>query len=115
VVIINRGQVMAVDTPANLSQRLRGREEIVAEVGGADTAELDAAIRPIAGVAGVRTELTDGGRVFARIESELGVDVRGDVARVLATRWQLLSLRSDSLSLEEIFLKLTSGDDERLQ
>lgn len=115
VVIINRGQVMAVDTPANLSQRLRGREEIVAEVGGADVADLEPAVRGIAGVAGVRTEVTDGGRVLARIESDLGVDVRGDVARVLANRWRLLSLRSDSLSLEEIFLKLTGGDDEGIQ
>jgi hypothetical protein len=48
-------------------------------------------------------------RLIARIQSDLGTDVRGDVARILATRWRLLSLRSESLSLEEIFLKLT-GD-----
>src|SRR5688572_15033734 len=32
VVIINRGKVMAVDSPQNLSQRLRGREEVMVEV-----------------------------------------------------------------------------------
>ena len=48
-------------------------------------------------------------RVHVRIESDLGTDVRADVARLLANRWRLLGLRSESLSLEEIFLKLT-GD-----
>ena len=111
VVIINRGQVMAVDSPANLSQRLRGREQIVAEVGGAEPDEVDAMVRAVAGVAAARSDVHDD-RVVVRIESDLGVDVRGDVARVLANRWRLLSLRVDSLSLEEIFLKLTSGADQ---
>ena len=47
----------------------------------------------------------------ARIQSDLGIDVRAEVARVLANRWRLLGLRSESLSLEEIFLKLT-GDPQ---
>ena len=35
VVIINRGRVMAVDTPARLSERLRGRDVVRAEIAGA--------------------------------------------------------------------------------
>jgi ABC-2 type transport system ATP-binding protein len=107
VVIINRGRVMAVDTPDNLSQRLRGREEIVVEVGGAAGAEVRDAVESVAGVGRVQIDDVTQGIVAARIESALGVDVRGDVARVLSSRWQLLALRSESLSLEEIFLKLT--------
>jgi ABC-2 type transport system ATP-binding protein len=113
VVIINRGRMMAVDSATNLSQRLRGREEITIEVGGAPLAEVTALVSPIAGVAGVRGEdavrgeETEDGRVVLRIESELGVDVRADVARAVAARYRLLALRTESLSLEEIFLKLT--------
>jgi len=112
VVIINRGRVIAVDSPDNLSQRLRGREEVTVEVGGATPAEVRQAVLSVAGVAGVLVEQAGSQVVTARVESALGTDVRGDVARALASRWQLLALRSESLSLEEIFLKLT-GDADR--
>jgi ABC-2 type transport system ATP-binding protein len=113
VVIINRGRVMAVDSPGNLSQRLRGREEVIVEVGGAEPRALRDAVAAVAGVTGV--EVSDAGdeRLTARIESDLGNDVRGEVARVLATRWRLLALRSESLTLEEIFLKLTEDASPR--
>jgi ABC-2 type transport system ATP-binding protein len=106
VVIINRGRVMAVDSPQNLSQRLRGREEVTVEVGGARAAEVRAALLVVAGVSAAQADEIDG-VVTARIESALGTDVRPEVARVLAARWRLLALRSESLTLEEIFLKLT--------
>jgi ABC-2 type transport system ATP-binding protein len=109
VVIINRGKVMAVDTPDNLSQRLRGREEVTVEVAGADGESVRQAVTAISGVTRVVIDEAAADRVLARIQSDLGTDVRPDVARVLASRWRLLGLRSESLSLEEIFLKLT-GD-----
>jgi ABC-2 type transport system ATP-binding protein len=107
VVIINRGRVMAVDSAGNLSQRLRGREEIAIDVGGVSASELQALLAGVPGVTEVRVEATEDGRVLAWIESGLGVDVRADVARAVAARFRLLALRSESLTLEEIFLKLT--------
>ena len=111
VVIINRGRAMAVDSPDNLSQRLRGREEVTVEIGGADAASVRDVIAVVPGV--TRVDVEDGGhdRVIAHVQSELGTDIRADVARELATKWRLLGLRSESLSLEEIFLALT-GDGE---
>ena len=106
VVIINRGRVMAVDSPQSLSQRLRGREAVTVEVGGASAADVNDAVRPIPGVSGVHADACDG-IVTATIESAIGTDIRPEIARVLAARWRLLALRSESLSLEEIFLKLT--------
>jgi ABC-2 type transport system ATP-binding protein len=108
VVIINRGTVMAVDTPANLSQRLRGREEVTVDVAGADAASVRAALASVNGVIDVAVEEAAGDHVHARIQSDLGTDVRAEVARALASRWRLLGLRSESLSLEEIFLELTA-------
>lgn len=107
VVIINRGKVMAVDTPDALSQRLRGREDVTAEVGGADVESVRNELLAITGVTRVTVDADGPDRVLARVQSDLGTDVRGDVARVLASRWRLLALRGESLSLEEIFLKLT--------
>jgi ABC-2 type transport system ATP-binding protein len=111
VVIIDRGRVMAVDTPHNLSHRLRGREVVTVEVGGADAEPVRQAVAAVPGVTLVAIEQESGDRVIARIESDLGIDVRADVARALATRWRLLGLRRESLSLEEIFLKLTGRSD----
>jgi len=111
VVIINRGKVMAVDTPDNLSQRLRGREEVTVEVAGGDPEVIRQAVAGIAGVVRVTIEEAGGDRCRARIHSDLGTDVRAEAARVLANRWRLLALRSESLSLEEIFLKLTGASD----
>lgn len=110
VVIIHRGRVMAVDSPAHLSERLRGREEITADVGGADAPAIRDAVAAVHGVTRVSVDQTAHEYVVVRIESRLGTDVRADVARVLAARWRLLALRSESLSLEEIFLKLTGED-----
>jgi ABC-2 type transport system ATP-binding protein len=109
VVIINRGRVMAVDSAANLSQRLRGREEVSLEVGGATAAELQALLAAVPAVAAVHVRETGDGRLTARVESELGTDVRPEIARLVATRFRLLALRSESLSLEEIFLQLTGA------
>ena len=112
VVIINRGKVMAVDRPQDLSRRLRGREEVRVEVGGGTADQVRDAASGVPGVTSVRVDALDDGRVTATIESELGIDVRGDVARALANRFQLLALRAESLSLEEIFLALTAGAPE---
>jgi ABC-2 type transport system ATP-binding protein len=109
VVIINRGRVMAVDTPDALSQRLRGREEVTAEIGGADPEIVRGTLETIPGVTRVTVEPASADTVTARVHSAVGSDLRADVARALAARWRLLGLRSESLSLEEIFLKLT-GD-----
>ena len=65
------------------------------------------ALLAISGVTRVTVDADGSDRVLARVQSDLGIDVRGDVARALASRWQLLALRGESLSLEEIFLKLT--------
>jgi ABC-2 type transport system ATP-binding protein len=113
VVIVNRGRVVAVDTPDNLSHGLRSREDVIMEVAGGTAGEVRAAVAAVAGVREVRVAPTDHDRLTAFIASELGVDVRADVARVVASRWRLLGLRSESLSLEEIFLKLTAGPPER--
>lgn len=111
VVILNGGRVMAVDSPANLAQRLRVHENVTAEVGGATADAVRTALTAVAGVTRIELETTGPELVVARVQSDLGVDVRGDVARELAGRWRLLSLRCDVLSLEDIFLRLTGEGD----
>jgi ABC-2 type transport system ATP-binding protein len=109
VVIINNGKVVAVDTPANLTARLRGSETIFMQVAGPADA-VSAALGGVAGVIRVNATAQDG-VVDAEIESEKGRDVRGDLAAAVVGRgWGLLELRPMRMSLEDIFLHLTTEE-----
>ncbi len=107
VFIISRGKVMAVDTPANLSRRMRGSELVVVEIAAATEGDVTPLLAQLPGVARVATS-TSNGVVTARVETAAAVDVRADIAAAIVGRsWRLLGLRVESLSLEEIFLELT--------
>ena len=113
VVIINRGKVVAVDTPDNLTSRLRGSETMYVQVDPAGTTG-EAALSALGRVAGV-TRVVESDRrnntVGFEVESESGRDVRRDLAKaVVGSGWGLLELRPMRMSLEEIFLSLTTDD-----
>jgi ABC-2 type transport system ATP-binding protein len=109
VVIINKGRVVAEDTPENLTARLRGAETMFVQVdaGGADAAGALSAIRGVTRVAPADQRVAG---TFA-IESEHGIDVRREIARTVVTSgWGLLELRPMRMSLEDIFLQLTTDE-----
>lgn len=110
VVIINKGKVVAVDSPDNLTARLRGSETMYLQVDtlGADPRE---AILKVPGVTRVAVADGKGGITGLEVDSESGRDVRRDLAAAVVTRgWGLLELRPMRMSLEEIFLHLTTED-----
>ena len=109
VVIINKGHVVAVDTPDNLTARLRGSETLYVQVDAIGDAA--AALGRVGGV----TRVTETDRrdtlVGYEVESEHGHDVRRELARsVVESGWGLLELRPMRMSLEEIFLSLTTEE-----
>jgi ABC-2 type transport system ATP-binding protein len=123
VVIINKGRVVAVDTPDNLTARLKGAATMYVHVdaGGEDAG---AALASIPGVKRVATAdqrplapggpAADAARPYPteyEVESEPDVDVRRDLARVIVTRgWGLLELRPVRMSLEDVFLQVTTEE-----
>jgi ABC-2 type transport system ATP-binding protein len=110
VVIINKGHVVAVDTPDNLTARLRGSETMYLQldVSGADAA---AALMRVAGVTRVVEADRRDGMVGYEVDSESGRDVRRDLARaVVDSGWGLLELRPMRMSLEDVFLSLTTDE-----
>jgi ABC-2 type transport system ATP-binding protein len=110
VVIINKGRVVAVDTPANLTARLRGSETMYVQVDAPDQ-DPAAMLRALPGVLSVSPEDTQGTISGFEISSEKGRDIRRDLARaVVAQNWGLLELRPSRMSLEEIFLSLTTEE-----
>jgi ABC-2 type transport system ATP-binding protein len=110
VVIINRGKVVAVDTPDNLTSRLRGSETMYLQVdaGGADVATV---LQRVSGVTRVAVTDTKQQLVGYEVDSEAGRDVRRELAAAIVGRgWGLLEMRPMRLSLEEIFLHVTSEE-----
>jgi ABC-2 type transport system ATP-binding protein len=110
VVIINKGRVVAVDTPDNLTARLRGSETLYVQVDSGGTDAL-ASLGRVAGVTRVVEADRRNSIVGYEVESEQGRDIRRDLARTVVTSgWGLLELRPMRMSLEEIFLSLTTED-----
>ena len=110
VVIINKGKVVAVDTPDNLTSRLRGSETMYLQVDaqGADAAGI---LQRVAGVTRVAVADTKQQVVGFEIDSETGHDVRRELAAAVVGRgWGLLEMRPMRMSLEEIFLHVTTED-----
>jgi ABC-2 type transport system ATP-binding protein len=106
VLIINKGKIVAEDTPEQLQARLAGARRISLQVRG-DAGGLDDVIAKIQGVSLI-SEITDG---RFELESLPGDDFRPEVARAIVNAgYDLLEMKSVGLSLEDIFLQLTRED-----
>ena len=110
VVIINKGRIVAIDTPHALTERLRGSVAVFVQAQGpAD--DIQRALQSVGGVARVNvSERRDGSASF-EVDGDKGVDIRGSVAAAIVRGgWTLLELRPMRMSLEEIFLSLTTEE-----
>ncbi|MBM4287814.1 MAG: ATP-binding cassette domain-containing protein, partial [Deltaproteobacteria bacterium] len=108
VIIINRGQIVASDTPANLTQQL-GREARLHLVVHGPVAEVQAALLAVPGVKSLRAR--DNGAYS--LEADLAFEVRPALARTIVQRgWDLLELKTQEFTLEDVFINLVTEEEE---
>ena len=108
VVIINKGKVVAVDTPEALTERSRGAQTLFVQAHGPADA-IQGALQSLPGV--VNVSLADTSPDSFHVDSEKGTDIRRDVAAAIVRGgWGLLELRPMRMSLEDIFLSLTTEE-----
>ena len=108
VVIINSGRIVAEDTPDRLSTRLRHSEKIALTLTRAP-ADVEAQLRQVDGVLQVHA---NGPAGHFLLETQLGKDVRENLARLTVTsNWGLVELKLISMTLEDVFLKLTRHEE----
>ena len=114
VLIIHEGRIMAEDSPQNLAERLQGVERIQMEVRGPEP-EVTKALKSLRGVVEVSSSPPPDGdkdRNIYVLEAKRGLDLRSSISRVVVSNgWGLLGLQLVGMSLEEIFLKLTTYEE----
>ena len=109
VVIINKGRVVAVDTPDNLTHRLRGAETMYVLVEA--PVDASAALQAVPGVTRVAVADRHDRAIGYEVESVRDADIRRELARaIVGQQWGLLELRPLRMSLEEIFLQVTTEE-----
>jgi ABC-2 type transport system ATP-binding protein len=111
VVIINKGKIVAVDTTGNLTTQLKGGERVQIQVRGS-AESLRQSIESVPGVLHVELDSPNGsGVVGALVESQQGADLRPQIAsQIVKDGMDLLELRALNLSLEDIFMQLTTEE-----
>lgn len=111
VLIIHEGHIVAADTPNNLAQHLQGVEQLEVEIGG-PPGDVLPALRGIEGATEVTHHPRPGINAY-RVKFREGHDLRDEISRtVVSSGWSLLSMQMSSMSLEEIFLRVTTAEDE---
>ncbi|MCU0587495.1 MAG: ABC transporter ATP-binding protein [Syntrophobacteraceae bacterium] len=113
VMIINRGQIVATDSPANLVHQLQRSSRILVAVENGHQ-DLPALLGAIEGVQDVTARDEEGGRWL--VESDRSRELRPEIARMVVERgMKLLELRLMDLSLEDIFLQLVTEESPQDQ
>jgi ABC-2 type transport system ATP-binding protein len=111
VLIINKGKIVAEDTPANLQASLIGSERGMLRVRG-EVDDLVETIKKIKGVTSVQPK-EDGVLEF---QFAPGQDVRATIARTtVEAGYDLLEMRPIGMSLEDIFLQLTREENVEME
>jgi ABC-2 type transport system ATP-binding protein len=113
VIIIHEGQVVAVDRPDNLASRLRGTESIEIDIRG-PVSDIMTALRNIPGVSEVTRSTEKEDIASYNVQSNGAEDLREIISGLIAQKgWGLLRLQPINMSLEEIFLSLTTTEAEK--
>jgi len=111
VIIINKGSIVAEDTPANLTKG-HGKAPKCRIVARAPEHELHAALSAVAGVGSVRlSRAAQDGEVELIVEAGGEGDIRASLARAVLDRgWDLLELAALQISLEDVFIDLVTEE-----
>ena len=110
IVVIDKGRLVANDTTENLSRSLSADHKLLVQIEG-PVKEVQQQLKAIPDMVEVHLNRTFDGVSEFELNAKDGADVRREVFKRMAARnYPILLMRSSELTLEEIFLKLTTGD-----
>lgn len=112
IIIINKGKLVASDTPENLEQKMQPGNRLSMKVKGTADSVADL-LKGIPGVKDVYGQEAEDGLLSVTVSSDETTDVREAVFYTLAeNRTPIFEMNMDRLSLEDIFLEMTSKEPE---
>ncbi|HYP20161.1 MAG TPA: hypothetical protein VEY08_08800, partial [Chloroflexia bacterium] len=132
VVIINRGRLVALDTPIHLADTATSAQSVQLEVAGASEGILST-LRALPGVVSVQLSTQDGASAAAgtgsdtqrqamvgsatgslyQVEGKPGVELRPALSSaIVGAGYQLLEMKSVRPTLEDIFIRVISQEEE---
>ncbi|MHB8382106.1 MAG: ABC transporter ATP-binding protein [Candidatus Binataceae bacterium] len=115
VVIIDRGNIVAQDTPEELTAKLQGSDQTLLTVAGpAD--EIKRVLGDVPNVERIEQRPAEGGQQgacsFIAFSNGHGDEVRGAIAAAVVQHgWSLLEIKPMALSLEDLFMRLVTKED----
>ena len=112
VLIIHEGEIAASDTIENLSSLMSGKNKIEADIIGSPQA-IVTELEKINDVKSVQFSINKSSSEFSTfsIESEINSDIRSEIAKIIINNdWGLIRLQSMGMSLEDIFLQITTAE-----
>ncbi len=112
VIIIAGGHIVAVDTPKNLTAQIRQAETLYLKVRDTSSS-VSRGIRDMGAVKEVRpADSEEDGTAAYLVNSAMGADIRERLAQLaVERRWGLLELRPVEMTLEDVFLQLTTEEE----
>ena len=115
VVIIDKGKLIAQDTPSGLAKSMKGVEKLKVSVEGLID-EVTPVISSANGVKKVIEKSTANGVCILTLECDFQFHVRQSISQVIAEKgWSLLEMKVEETTLEDIFLRLTSEPSKEEQ
>ena len=111
VIVINNGRLVADGATDSLAHDLSAEHRLIARIEGPEN-DVVAAIRTLEHIEEVYSLGEKEPGVFeVSIEAKAGYDLRRNLFALLTRKgWPLLALKNTDLTLEEVFLQLTSSD-----
>ncbi len=107
VIIINRGQIVAEGSPEALTAQIREAETLLITVRD-DNDIVARQLKDIPQVVGVRRAEQPGGYY---VDTVVGTDLRAEIAEFIVGKgWGLLELQPVEMTLEDVFLELTTEE-----
>jgi ABC-2 type transport system ATP-binding protein len=112
VIIIHRGKILASDTPENLRKTLRSGGAVNVEM-RAPVADVQSVLQALPGVASATVTADADGVVHAAVEAKADADPREEIYQAaVRSGWTLRELTRSRTTLEDIFVQVTSEEDE---
>ena len=119
IIIINKGEVAADGTADEIARQLTNEHKMTLRIEGttktsADKEEIVKAIKSLKGIKYVRADMErEKGIYDYDVEADESIDIRRSINALCREKgWNILMLQLSDLTLEDIFLKITMGEND---